>query len=166
MLSSPGWPPVLPSSSSSDDYPGSCMEGVNSSSSGQHADHGCHQGGPKHGHCGCCACCCTGRVYSDGWSPSPLPVQHADTPILPVLYCGITELIPVEDMVVELHCSPGIEFVKGSSKGKVEGTPEYVPTSPLVDWNAVADEIAVGPDGGDSLDEDSLDGLAMGDWLD
>ena len=48
----------------------------------------------------------------------------------------------------------------------MEGTPEYVPTSPLVDWNAVADEIAVGPDGGDSLDEDSLDGLAMGDWLD
>jgi hypothetical protein len=50
---------------------------------------------------------------------------------------------------------------KGSSKGKVKGTPKYIPTSPSVDWNAVTDEMAVGPDGQDSLDEDSLEDLTM-----
>ena len=66
-------------------------------------------------------------------------------------------------MVIEPSCSPGspdIEFVKGSSKCKVEGTPKYVPTSPLVDWNTVADEIAVQSDR-DSLYTDSLDELTM-----
>ena len=56
--------------------------------------------------------------------------------------------------------SPGVEFIKASSKCKVKGTPKYVPTSLSVDWNAVAEEIAVGPDG-DSLNEDSLDKLTM-----
>jgi hypothetical protein len=72
-------------------------------------------------------------------------------------------LVPME-VVIELRCSPGspgVDFVKGSSKGKVKGTPEYVPTSPSVDWNAVTDEMAVGPDGRDSLDEDSLEDLTM-----
>jgi hypothetical protein len=67
----------------------------------------------------------------------------------------------MEEVVIEPHCSPGVEFVKGSSEEKMEGTPEYVPTSPSVDWNAVADEMAAGPDGRDSLDEDSLDALTM-----
>jgi hypothetical protein len=57
--------------------------------------------------------------------------------------------------------SPGVEFVKGSSEGKVKGTPKYVPTSPLVAWNAVTDEMAVGPDGQNSLDKDSLEDLTM-----
>jgi hypothetical protein len=50
--------------------------------------------------------------------------------------------------VIEPRCSlgsPGVEFVEGSSEGKVEETPEYVPTSPSVDWNAVADKMAVDP---------------------
>ena len=66
-------------------------------------------------------------------------------------------------MVIEPSCSLGslgVEFVKGSSKCKVEGTPKYIPTSPSVDWNAVADEIAVRSDG-DSLYTDSLDELTM-----
>jgi hypothetical protein len=52
-------------------------------------------------------------------------------------------------------------FIKGSSKEKVEETPEYMPTSPSVDWDVVADEMAAGPDGQDSLDEDSLEDLTM-----
>ena len=52
------------------------------------------------------------------------------------------------------------EFVKGSSECKVEGTPEYVPTSPSVDWNTVADEIAARSDR-DSLCVDSLYELTM-----
>jgi hypothetical protein len=91
-------------------------------------------------------------------TPTPLPVQCADTPILPILYHGVTKLIPMEEVVIEPCCSLGVELVKGSSKGKVEGTPKYMPTSPLVDWNAVADEMAAGPD---SLDKDSLEDLTM-----
>jgi hypothetical protein len=73
-------------------------------------------------------------------------------------------LVPMEEQVIELCCSlssPGVEFIEGSSEGKVEGTPKYVPTSPLVDWNAVADEMVGGPDDRDSLDKDSLDDLTM-----
>ena len=84
-------------------------------------------------------------------------------PILPVPYCGPAKLVPVENMVIEPSCSPGspdVEFAEGSSECKVEGTPEYVPTSPSVDWNAVADGIAVQSDG-DSLYADSLDELTM-----
>jgi hypothetical protein len=87
-------------------------------------------------------------------------MQCANTPILPIPYCGVTKLVSME-VVIEPHCSPGVEFVEGSSKGKVEGTPEYVPTSPSVDWNAVADEMAASPDSWDSLDEDSLEDLTM-----
>jgi hypothetical protein len=68
-------------------------------------------------------------------------------------------LVPMEEVVIEPHCSPGVEFVEGSSEEKMEGTPEYVPTSPSVDWIAVADEMAAGPGGRDSLDEDSLDAV-------
>jgi hypothetical protein len=66
--------------------------------------------------------------------------------------------------VIEPRCSPGspgVEFVKGSSEGKVEGTPEYVPTSPSVDWNAVADEMAADPRDCDSLNKDTLEDLTM-----
>ena len=66
-------------------------------------------------------------------------------------------------MVIEPSCSPGspgAEFVEGSSECKVEGTPKYVPTSPSMDWNTVADGIAVRSDG-DNLDADSLDELTM-----
>ena len=100
-------------------------------------------------------------VYSQ--STSPFEMQHADTPILPVPYPGLAELVPVENMVIEPSCSPGspdVEFIEGSSECKVEGTPEYVPTSPLVDWNTVADEIAAQSDR-DSLYADSLDELTM-----
>jgi hypothetical protein len=44
-----------------------------------------------------------------------------------------------------------------------------VSTSPLVDWNAVADEMAASPDGQDSLDKDSLGDLTMSwcwGWMD
>ena len=81
--------------------------------------------------------------------------------ILPIPYHGATKLIPMEDVVIEPHCSLGVEFVEGSFEVKVEGTPKYVPTSPSVDWNAVTDEMAVGPDGQDSLDKDSLEDLTM-----
>ena len=137
------------------------MEGENSSSSGQRASHGRRQGGPNCGHHDCHARCHAGGVYS--WSASPLEVQHADMPILPIPYRGPSELVPVENMVIEPSCSPGspeAEFVEGSSKCKVEGTPECVPTSPSIDWNAVADGIAARSDG-DSLDADSLDELTM-----
>jgi hypothetical protein len=67
----------------------------------------------------------------------------------------------MEEMVIELHCSPGVEFVKGSSEEKVEGIPEYLPTSPPMDWDAVTDKITVGPDEQDSLDEDSLEDLTI-----
>jgi hypothetical protein len=80
------------------------------------------------------------------------------------LHQGTTALIPLEEVVVEPRCSlgsPGVEFVEGSSEGKVEGTPEYVPTSPSVDWNVVADEMAADPYDHDSLDEDSLEDLTM-----
>jgi hypothetical protein len=50
---------------------------------------------------------------------------------------------------------------RGVLRGKVEGTPKYVPTSPSVDWNAVADEMAADPDDHDSLDEDTLEDLTM-----
>jgi hypothetical protein len=71
-------------------------------------------------------------------------MQRADTPILAPSHNPITTLIPLEEVVIEPRCSPGspgVEFVEGSSKGKVEGsskgkvegTPEYVPTSPSVD---------------------------------
>ena len=89
--------------------------------------------------------------------------DYCDTLILPIPYCGLAELVPVENMVIEPSCSPGspdTEFVEGSSECKVEGTPKYVPTSPSVDWNAVADGIAVWSDG-DSLYADSLDELTM-----
>ena len=137
------------------------MEGENSSLSGQHASHGRCQGGPNCGHCDCHACCHAGGVYSQ--STSPLEMQCADMPILPVLYCGPTKLVPIENKVIEPSCSPsspGVEFVKGSSKCKAEGTPKYVSTSPSVDWNAVTDEIAARSKG-DSLYEDSLDKLTM-----
>jgi hypothetical protein len=67
-------------------------------------------------------------------------------------------------VVIELRCSlgsPGVEFVEGSSKSKVEGTPKYVPTSPSVDWNVVADEMAADPYDWDSLDEDTSEDLTM-----
>ena len=137
------------------------MEGENSSSSGQRASRGRRQGGPDHGHRDRRARRHAGGVYSR--SASPIEVQRADTLILPVPYCGPSELVPVENMVIEPSCSPGspeAEFVKGSSECKVEGTPEYVPTSPSMDWNAVADGIAARSDG-DSLDVDSLDELTM-----
>ena len=137
------------------------MEGENSSSGGQRASHGCHQGGPDHGHCDHRAHRHAGGVYSR--STSPLEVPRADTPILPIPYRGPSELVPVENMVIEPSCSPGspdAESVEGSSKCKVEGTPKYVPTSPSMDWNAVADGIAARSDG-DSLDADSLDELTM-----
>ena len=72
-------------------------------------------------------------------------------------------LVPME-MVIESCCSPGspgVEIIEGSSEGKVKGTPEYIPTFPLVDWNTVTDEMVAGPDGRDSLDEDSLEDLTM-----
>ena len=137
------------------------MEGENSSSSSQRASCGRHQGGPDRGHRDRHARCHAGGVYSR--SASPLEVQLADTPILPVPYRGPSELVPVENMVIKPSCSPGspdAEFIEGSSECKVEGTPEYVPTSPSVDWNTVADGIAVQSDG-DSLYADSLDELTM-----
>ena len=137
------------------------MEGENSSSSGQCASRGHRQGGPDCGHHDHRARRHAGGVYSR--SASLLEVQRADTPILPVLYRGPSELVPVENMVIESSCSPGspdAEFIEGSSKCKVEGTPKYVPTSPSVDWNAVADGIAAQSDG-DSLYADSLDELTM-----
>ena len=90
-------------------------------------------------------------------------MQCADTLILPIPYHGLAELVSIEDMVIEPCCSPGspdVEFVEGSSEWKVEGTPKYVLTSPSVDWNAVANEIAVQSDR-DSLYADSLDKLTM-----
>ena len=66
----------------------------------------------------------------------PIEMQRADTPILAPSHNPITALIPLEEVVIEPRCSPGspgVGFVEGSSEGKVEGTPEYVPTSPLVD---------------------------------
>ena len=110
------------------------MEGENSSSSGQRASRGRRQGGPDRGHRDRRARCHAGGVYSP--SASPLEVQRADTPILPVPYRGLSELVSIENMVIEPSCSPGspdTEFVKGSSECKVEGTPEYVPTSPSMD---------------------------------
>ena len=137
------------------------MEGENSSSSGQCASHGRCQGGPDCGHHDHHTRCHAGGVYSR--SASPLEVQHADMPILPIPYCGPAKLVPVENMVIEPSCSPGspdAEFIEGSSEHKVEGTPKYVPTSPSVDWNTVADGIAVWSDG-DSLYMDSLDELTI-----
>ena len=128
------------------------MEGENSSSSGQHASHGHHD---HH------TCHHAGGVYSR--STSPLEMQHANILILPVPYCGPAKLVPIENMVIEPSYSPGspdVEFIKGSSECKVEGTPEYIPISPSVDWNTVADEIAVRSDR-DSLYADSLDELTM-----
>jgi hypothetical protein len=90
-------------------------------------------------------------------------MQRADTLII-APHRGITALIPLEEVMIKPHCSlgsPGVKFVEGSSEGKVEGTPEYVPTSPSVDWNAVADEMAVDPYDRDSLDEDTLEDLTM-----
>jgi hypothetical protein len=84
--------------------------------------------------------------------------------ILPVLHQGITMLVLLEEVVIEPHCTPGslgVEFVEGSSRGKVEGTPKYVPTSPLVDLNVVADEMAVDCHDCDSLNEDTLEDLTM-----
>jgi hypothetical protein len=75
--------------------------------------------------------------------------------ILPIPYHGVTDLIPME-VVISLHCSLGVEFIEGSSEGKVEGTPKYVPTSPSMDWNAIAGGMAVDPNGQDSLNGDSL----------
>ena len=46
------------------------------------------------------------------------------------------------------------------TKCRIEGTPKYIPTSPLVDWNAIADEIAARSDR-DGLYEDPLDELTM-----
>jgi hypothetical protein len=70
----------------------------------------------------------------------------------------------LEEVMIEPRCapgSPGVEFVEGSSEGKVEGTPKYVPTSPPMDWDAVADEIAANPYDRNSLEEDTLDDLTM-----
>jgi hypothetical protein len=99
-------------------------------------------------------------VVSTCRSASPIEMQHTDMPILAPLHNPITTLIPLEEVVIEPRCSPGspgVEFVEGSSEGKVEGTPEYVPTSPSVDWNAVADEMAADPYDHDSLNEDTLE---------
>ena len=88
------------------------MEGENSSSSSQRASRGRRQGGPDRGHCDRRARY-AGGVYIQ--SASPLEMQNADTPILPVLYCGPAELVPVENMVIGPCCSPGspdIEFVR------------------------------------------------------
>ena len=40
------------------------------------------------------------------------------------------------------------------------GTSEYMPTSPI-DWNAITDDITEGPDGCNSLEEDSLEDVTM-----
>jgi hypothetical protein len=138
------------------------MEGENSSSSGQRASRGRRQGGPDRGHRDRRARRRAGGVYSR--SASPIEMQRADTPILAPSHNPITMLIPLEEVVIEPRCSPGspgVEFVEGSSEGKVEGTPEYVPTSPSVDWSAVADEMAADPYDRDSLDEDTLEDLTM-----
>jgi hypothetical protein len=55
-------------------------------------------------------------------------MQRANTLILAPSHRPLTTLIPLEEVVIEPHCSlgsPGVEFVEGSSKGKVEGTPKY-----------------------------------------
>jgi hypothetical protein len=138
------------------------MEGENSSSSGQHASRGRRQGGPDRNHCDCVARCRAGGVYSR--SASPIEDACDNTPILAPSHNPLTTLIPLEEVVIEPRCSPGspgVEFIEGSSEGKVEGTPEYVPTSPSVDWNAIADEMAVDPYDRDSLDEDTLEDLTM-----
>jgi hypothetical protein len=138
------------------------MEGENSSSSGQHTSQGCHEGGPDHSHSDCHARRRAGGVYS--WSTSPIKMQRANTPILAPSHNPITALIPLEEVVIEPRCSPGspgVKFVEGSSEGKVEGTPKYVPTSPSVDWNAVTDEMAADPYDRDSLDEDTSEDLTM-----
>jgi hypothetical protein len=91
-------------------------------------------------------------------------MERANTPILAPSHHEITALVPLEEVVIEPCCSPGspgVEFVKGSSEGKVEGTPKYVPTSPLVDWNMVADEIAADPYDCNSLNKDTLEDLTM-----
>jgi hypothetical protein len=138
------------------------MEGENSSSSGQHASCGRRQGGPDCSHHDRHARRRAGGVYSR--SASPIEMQCADTLILAPSHNPITTLIPLEEVVIEPCCSPGspgVKFIEGSSEGKVEGTPEYVPTSPSVDWNAVADEMAADPYDRDSLDEDTLEDLTM-----
>ena len=138
------------------------MEGENSSSSGQRASRGRRQGGPDRGHRDRRARRRAGGVYSR--SASPIEMQRADTPILAPSHNPITALIPLEEVVIEPRgspSSPGVEFVEGSSEDKVEGTPEYVPTSPSVDWNVVADEMVADPYDRDSLDEDTLEDLTM-----
>jgi hypothetical protein len=90
-------------------------------------------------------------------------MQCADKPIV-APHQGITTLVPLEEVIIKPRCSlgfPGVEFIEGSSEGKVEGTPEYVPTSPSVDWNTVADEMAADPYDRDSLNEDTLEDLTM-----
>jgi hypothetical protein len=90
-------------------------------------------------------------------------MQRADMPIV-TPHRGITALVPLEEVVIEPCCSPGspgVKFVEGSSEGKVEGTPEYVPTSPSVDWDALADEMAADPYDHNSLDKDTLEDLTM-----
>ena len=74
------------------------MEGENSSSSGQCASRGRCQGGPDCGHRDRRARRHAGGVYSR--SASPLEVQHADTPILPVPYRGLSELVSIENMAL------------------------------------------------------------------
>jgi hypothetical protein len=70
----------------------------------------------------------------------------------------------LEEIVIEPPCSPGspeVEFVEGSSEGKVERTPKYVPTFLSVDWNTVADEMAADLYDHNSLNKDTLDDLTM-----
>jgi hypothetical protein len=99
------------------------------------------------------ACRRAGGVYSR--SASPIEMQHANTLVV-APHRGITALIPVEDVVIEPRCSPGspgVEFVEGSSEGKVEGTTKYVPCG--------TDEMAADPYDHDSLDKDTLEDLTL-----
>ena len=75
------------------------MEGENSSSSGQCASHGCYQGGPDGGHHDSRAHHHARGVCSQ--SASPLEMQCANMPILPIPYCGPAKLVPVKNMVIE-----------------------------------------------------------------
>ena len=79
------------------------MEGENSSSSSQRASRGRRQGGSDRGHRDRRARRHAGGVYSR--SASPIEVQCVVTPILPVPYCGPSELVPIKNMVIEPSCS-------------------------------------------------------------
>ena len=53
--------------------------------------------------------------------PVPIEMQCANMPMV-TPHRGITTLVPLEEVVIKPHCSPGspgVKFVKGSSEGKV-----------------------------------------------